>query len=783
MSPRAPRRYFPTVTHWGNFLVEVAGERIVAVHPYADDPHPSPIGQSLANSRDPNCRIDQPMVRRGYLEHGLRSDGAARGREPFVAVSWDEALELTAQALSTVKREHGNASIYGGSYGWASAGRFHHAQSQLHRFLKQFGGYTESDRTYSAAAGEVLLPHILGSDLYTLFLHTTPWREVMTQGELVVCFGGVNPKNLQVVMGGPGAHTAPDQLRACRRAGVKFINISPIRADLPDYVEAEWIPLRPATDTALILALCHTLVVDGLHDQPFLDRYCVGFARFRAYLEGADNGQPKDAEWAAAITTVPAATIRDLAHRMARSRTFMPMGWSLQRGEHGEQPFWAGTVLMAMLGQIGLPGAGIGHGVGSLHTIGFMGRRLIPFKWAAFEQGENSLESLIPVARITDLLEKPGQPFDYDGRRLTYPDIKMIYWVGGNPFHHHQDLNRLRRAWARPQCVIVNEQVWTATARHADIVFPITTSLERNDVGLNTFDHYLSPMPQALPPFAQARNDYEVFSALAERLGFAAGFTEGRSELEWVRHLYDESRARAAAAAVELPDFATFWAGEHFSIAPQLDECEFLLEAFRRDPEAHPLGTPSGKIEIYSETIAGFGYDDCPGHPVWLDKEEWLGAPRAAHYPLHLISNQPRPRLHSQLDFGDVSRATKIQDREPVSLHPSDAAARGIKSGALVRLFNDRGACLAGARLSEDLRPGVIELATGAWFDPLETEDGLGLDSHGNPNVLTRDVGTSKLGQGPTAHSCLVEVEAYTGPVPPVRSFMPPEILRSRDTQ
>ena len=773
------RRLTPTVTHWGNFLVETLDDELVAVHNYDDDPHPSSIGQALLDTRNPNVRIDQPMVRQSYLEHGHRAGGAGRGREPFVAVTWERALALAAQALSRTKARYGNAAIYGGSYGWASAGRFHHSQSQLHRFLKQFGGYTESDRTYSAAAGEVLLPHILGSDLYTLFLNTTPWDDVRDHGEVVLCFSGVSPKNLQVVMGGPGAHTASDQLHACARAGIEFINLSPLRSDLPDSINARWIPIRPATDTALILALCHTLVVEDLHDQAFLDRYTVGFAQFRDYLLGHRDGVAKSAEWSAILTKVPAETVREIAQLIAHKRTFIPMGWALQRAEHGEQPFWAATVLMAMLGQFGLPGAGIGHGVGSLHTIGFMGRRLIPFRWSSFEQGDNPIDSVIPVARVTDMLEKPGQSFDYDGRRLTYPDIQLIYWCGGNPFHHHQDLNRLRAAWARPECVIVNEQVWTATARHADIVFPITTSLERNDVAFNTFDHFVSPMPQALSPYADARSDYATFSALAAQLGFAEQFTEGRDEMQWVRHIYESSRQRAATHGVTLPDFTTFWAGQHFSIASQLEERPLIFEAFREDPVRHPLGTPSGRIEIYSDTIAAFGYDDCPGHPVWLDKQEWLGAPRAALYPLHMISNQPAPRLHSQLDFSAGSRATKVAGREPVTMHPSDAARRGINANSIVRIFNDRGACLAGVRLSEDIWPGVIQIATGAWYDPIDTDDGLGLDLHGNPNVLTRDVGTSRLGQGPTAHSCLVEVEPYRGPLTEIRVFNKPEIIRN----
>jgi biotin/methionine sulfoxide reductase len=189
------------------------------------------------------------------------------------------------------------------------------------------------------------------------------------------------------------------------------------------------------------------------------------------------------------------------------------------------------------------------------------------------------------------------------------------------------------------------------------------------------------------------------------------------------------------------------------------------------------LRTPSGKIELYSETVAGFGYDDCPGHPVWLESAEWLGAPRAQRFPLALVANNPATRLHGQLDMGPYSQAAKVQGREPVRIHPDDATARHIADGDVVRLFNDRGACLAGAVLSNDVRPGVVQLSTGAWFDPDDPTAEQAMCVHGNPNVLTRDVGTSRLSQGCSGQHALVEVERYTGVLPPVRAFTPPPIV------
>jgi biotin/methionine sulfoxide reductase len=761
-----------TSTHWGTYEVEVAGNRVVALRPFDRDPDPSPIGEGLVDAVEAECRIAQPMVRAGYLAGGPAAGGAGRGAEPFVAVSWDRALDLVAAELRRVRDRHGNETIYAGSYGWASAGRFHHAQSQLRRFMNLLGGHVFHKNSYSLAAADVILPHVIG-DLYSLLGQHTPWPVIAAHGQLVVAFGGMPAKNAQVNSGGVGRHAMREGLRQCRDAGVRFVNLGPLRDDVEEWLGAEWLPLDPGTDTAVMLGLAHTLLAEGLHDQAFLDRYCVGFDRFRAYVLGEADGVPKTAEWAAAISKLPAAQIRNLARRMAGSRTLVTVSWSLQRADHGEQPFWMAMALAAMLGQIGLPGGGVGFGYGAIHGIG---HAVADVKWASVPQGANPVRTFIPVSRIADMLLSPGATIDYDGTRVTFPDIKLVYWAGGNPFHHHQDLNRLLVAWRRPETIIVHEPWWTPLARHADVVFPATTTLERNDLGAAGFDGFAIAMRQAIPPVGEARSDFEIFRGLAERLGVADRFTEGRSEMEWVRELYEVSRRRLAGSEAALPDFDTFWR-DGFAELPPPRRPVVMLEAFREDPAAHPLRTPSGKLEIFSETIAGFGYDDCPGHPVWLEPREWLGAGLAARYPLHMISNQPRTRLHSQLDPGKTSRSSKIADREPIWIHPEDAAARGIATGDVVRVFNDRGACLAGALVTDAVRPRVVQLATGAWYDPLEPGRVGTLDRHGNPNVLTRDEGCSRLSQGPCAQSTLVEVERYAGPVPPVTAFEPPPIV------
>lgn len=762
-------RHVQTSLHWGAYQVEVEADRIVAARPFPADPDPSPIGLSIPDVVQHPCRIPQPMVREGWLERGPEHHGGGRGREPFIPVSWEKALDLVAGELRRVRDSFGNSAIFAGSYGWASAGRFHHAQSQLHRFLNGFGGYVRSVNAYSFAAAEVIVPHVLGHDWRSVREAATSWPVIARHTELVVTFGGLALKNAQVSAGGIGRHTTRGWLERCRKNGVEFVNVSPVRDDAADFLEAEWLAPRPNTDTALMLGLAYTLVREGLHDRAFLEKYCVGFEAFRAYLMGETDGQPKDPEWAAARCGIPADTVRDLARRMAARRTLITLSWSLQRADHGEQPYWMAAVLAAMLGEIGLPGAGIGYGYGA---TGADGNPVKYIKRLTLPQGVNPVEPFIPVARITDMLLNPGEPFDYNGQRLRYPDIRLVYWCGGNTFHHHQDLNRLVEAWQRPETIIVHEPWWNPQARHADIVLPATTALERNDIGTAPADPMVFAMARAIPPVGEARNDYDIFSGLADRLGFKDGFTEGRLEKDWLSHLYDTLRGEFIRDGIELPPFDAFWSAGHITLPTEGEE-KVLLAGFREDPAAHPLPTPSGRIEIFSETIAGFGYDDCPGHPAWLEPEEWLGGEKAARFPLHLISNQPATRLHSQYDPGAVSMDSKVRGREPLLIHPATATARGIEDGTVVRVYNDRGACLAGARVTDNVSPDVVVLATGAWFDP---EAPGGLERHGNPNVLTLDKGTSRLAQGPISQTALVEVQAFEGDLPPVQAFTPPEL-------
>lgn len=749
-----------SLSHWGAFRAEVVDDKLVSVAPFEHDPNPTPLIGAWPEMLTSPMRIMRPAVRKGWL---AGDGGAARGDDDFVAVPWDEALDMVSAEIGRVRDAHGNQALFAGSYGWSSAGRVHHARTLIRRFYNCLGGFTDQTTNYSYGAAMAFIPRVVGVK-NAIGSSLTSFATIRDHCDVMLAMGGIPRKNWEVNSGGFGHHRYETFLGAV--AGrMRLVNVSPYRDDVEAAYPCEWLPIRPNTDTALLLALMQVLVSDGSHDKAFLDRYSSGADELIAYLQGEVDGEVKSPLWAEDITGIPAAEIEALARSLIGKRVLITATWSLQRARHGEQPYWATIALSAMLGQIGLPGGGFAFGYGSSNG---MGNPHYATPLYSLPTGQNGTGFAIPCARVSDLLLNAGQTFRFDGSDYTYPKIELVHWAGGNPFHHHQDLNRLREAFRQPQTVIVNECYWTSTARHGDIVLPATTVLERNDIGGASRDPYIFAMHQAVQPVGEARDDYDIFASLAQRLGAGHSFTEGRSTDEWVRFAWQQISEALSGRGIEPPDFDAFWERGYFEM-PEPRQNYVMFADYREDPEKHRLPTPTGRIELASAQIRQMTDGELPGHPAWLDPEEWLGARLAKTYPLHLLTPQPERRLHAQMDWSAHSREGKICERELLRLHPDDAAERGIQDGDAVRLFNDRGACFAIARLDDGLVRGAALLPTGATYDP----DGA-MDRNSNPNVLTRDIGTSELGQGCAAQSCLIEVEKLSGELPPLRVNSPP---------
>lgn len=753
-----------TSSHWGTYQFDPA-EMPVRLVPFSADPDPSVIGQGWQEaSLDRQVRIKRPAIRKGWL---AQDQGAQRCNDNFVEVPWDEALDITADVLGKTIDNHGNRAIFGGSYGWASAGRFHHAQSQLRRFLNLSGGYTSMRNTYSHAAAEVLLPRVIGFSNKEFEEELTTWPLIAEHCTFMLAFGGVSTRTAQIASGGTTAHDVGYWMTRAAGNGMKTLCISPLASDCDALPGLSWQSIRPGSDTALMMALTHELIVNDWADRGFIARCVSGWQPYEDYLCGTSDGVVKSADWAAPLCDIASEDIRALAARLQGEKVMVSLTWGIQRADHGEQPIWAGLALAAALGQIGQPGAGFGFGYGSTN-MGGRPQRFI--RWPAMSQGTAKVLDFIPVARIADMLLDPGASYTYDGEIRTYPDIKLVYWAGGNPFHHHQDLARLEQAWMRPETVIVHDHSWTATARRADIVLPCTAPLERDDLMLNPRDNRLVYMSRLTEPIAHARDDFVIFGGLAERLGFFEKFTEGRDVESWLRHLWDQTCAVAAEEGLDLPDFETF--REIGMVQPQMDDRNHIAFAeFIADPANASLKTPSGRIEIFSDRIAALDLSDCVGHPAWYPPTE--GTFDAAKDVFHLISNQPKTRLHGQLDNGPVSKASKTKGRETCTMQTDAALALGFAAGDVILLQNARGGCLAGLRLDPDMRADCIVLPTGAWLDIQDTPTGR-ICVHGNPNMLTIDKGTSGLGQGNIAHTAVVTVSKWKSPLPDITVRKPP---------
>lgn len=762
---RAAQKGILTGAHWGAFEAIVENGRMIATQPVKDDPYPNELIEMAPYQVHADNRVKYPMVRKSWLEGGPGSRTELRGRDEWVRVSWDKATELVAGEISRIQRDHGPQAIHAGSYGWKSVGMFHNCRTLLQRMMNLSGGFLGYAGDYSTGAAQVIMSHVVGS--MEVYEQQTAWPNVIENSQLVVLWG-CNPMITLKNSWNMPDHYGQTGFAALKEKGTRVISIDPLHNDSAQFLNAEWIAPRPYTDSALLLGVAHTLLTEKLHNPDFLNTYTVGFDKFAAYLLGKEDNQPKTAEWAADISGVSADEIRTLARDMAKQRTMIMSGWGIQRQHHGEQQHWLLVTVAAMLGQIGQPGGGFGFSYHYSSGGSPTAKGGILSGISAGNAPKNS-PTPIPVARIADCLANPGKTIDFNGSKITYPDVKMVYVAGGNPFHHHQDTNNLVKAWQRPETIVVNEPYWTATAKHADIVLPATTSYEHNDLemGGDYSQLYVFPMHQCVQPQHESRNDFDIFAAISEKLGVAEAFTEGKDETQWLKSMYDDMQIQARAARVALPLFDMFWNSNNYVRfpVPQANTQWVRFADFRENPLLNPLGTPSGKIEIHSDAIAKMNYADCQGIPTWMPPHEWYRGPEAAQYPLSLNTAHPINRLHSQLDNTPLRKKYAVADREAIAINTEDAQKRGITDGDLVRAFNSRGQILVGAIVTNDVRPGVVRVSEGAWFDPADPSKPGSICKNGNINCLTFDIGSSSLAQGNCGHMAQLEIEKYQGPV------------------
>ena len=786
-----------SATHWGATEVTIKNGIIEESKALAFDPNPSLMNKVLKDRTYSETRVLYPYVREGFLKNGHKSDTTKRGKEKFIRVSWDEVNTIIYNEIARCQKEYGPESIYAGSYGWFGVGNLNNPQTLLKRMLNLTGGFVDSKGTYSTGAIAVVTPIVMGTNHY--FRHTS-LENIAKHTDNVILIGN-DLYNTTQINWEVACHKSYDGLVSIKKASqsrkMNIISIDPQITDTSKFFNARNIQIKPGTDVALMVSIANYLYTNKLYSENFIKKYTIGFDKFRDYFMGTTDSIEKTPKWASAITGINEKEIIELAKLMVKGKTMLMPGWSLQRQEHGEQGNWVIYALGAMIGQVGTDGGGFGvsyHGdgnVGSTERIGVAVPGITvgkPMTYNAstgvaaasinsFEQAFS--EKAIPVAKITEMLLNPGQTIDYNGKKVTFADTKLVYWAGGNPMHHQEDRNTLIKAWHKPQVIINQDPYWTASSRMADIVLPACTEIERDDISYvgSESKTALIALKKGIDPLGESKSDYEIFAGIAEKFGRKDLFTEKKDALQWAESFYAESVVLAQAKNITLPSFKDFWEQGYFEFTQMLPGGDNFIafKDFIKDPLEYPLGTPSGKIEIFSKKVASYGYADCEGFPKYYEPSEYLGNAKS-DYPFHLISPHPRHRLHSQLNNTYLREAYEVNGREPIMIHPDNAKEKGIKEGDVVLVTSRRGKVLAGAVITKDIRKDVVLIHEGAWYDPEQPGEIGTLCVHGDVNVLTMDKGTSKLAQGNVAHTALVNIEKFKGKIPPVKVFSKPAL-------
>ncbi|MUK64194.1 molybdopterin-dependent oxidoreductase [Aliivibrio fischeri] len=754
----------PHASHWGPFNAIVKAGVLVGIQPRKElDAMPTEmLTEGLIGRVYDKTRVKYPMVRASYLADPKGDTKPhLRGKEPFVRVSWDTALSLVADAIQTTATEHGNEAIFSSSYGgWSHAGLMR-PQVLQGRFFNLIGGQSTTTGDYSGGASQVILPHVIGD--MEVYSPQTAWPVIQENTEIFVLIGCDPWKNNRIEFR-VADHQMYSHWKQFAENGIQFISINPQQTRTDDELDAEWVKIVPNTDTALFLAMAQHVYVNDLHDTAYLDRYTEGADKYIDHLMGKNDGIVKSPEWAAKITGIPAEDIQKMAIRFATSKTQFAAGWSLQRADHGEMIHWAIINFAAMLGKIGKPGEGVGfswhYGNGGMPQSG----KTLPI---GLSQGKNPVSAICPASRISEMLMNPGKSFTRDGIEYTYPDVKMVYNAGNNLLSHQQDTNELINALnEKVETFVCQDPWWCASSRYADIVLPATSTLERNDLssGGTYSNDKIYAMRQVIKPYGESLDDFEIFRKLAEIFNVEDKFTDGLA--------FDDILKRAYHASSATLSFDEFWKnGVALLPVPQEANKWVRHGDFYQDPDKHPLHTTSGKIELYCQDIANFDVQNCPPMPTFLEPFEYLG--NAKPNQVHVVSPHPYMRLHSQLANTEVRKYESVQGRQYVLINDMDAQKHGIRSGQLVEIYNERGRVIAGAKVSDQIMPGVISLEEGAWLQ----FDSQGRCNSGSINVLTSSQACSDLSQANSANTCLAYIQRCRDPESSNLAFEPPRTV------
>lgn len=708
------------------------------------------------------CLRGRSMRQRLYsaerLQYPMKRVGK-RGEGKFERISWDEALDTITAKLKDTIAQYGNDSVYfqygSGSYALVSS------RHSAMRFLNQIGGYLSFYGDYSAGQLGTVWPYLYGVGIYSS--DSGSLMSQIANAKLYVSFGN----NTSVTRGSGIGQTW--ELACAREAGkTRTILVDPIYTDSMLGKEDEWVPIRPGTDAALCEGIAYVLITENLVDQVFLDAYCVGYdektlpasapanSDYKSHILGKGlDKTPKTPAWAAKICGVPAAAITRIAREIGTAKpAFISTGWSAQRQAAGEQTARAIAMLPILTGNVGLAGTNPGAREGDSS----LGEPFLP-------RPANPVKASISHFAWTNAIDRGAEmTAKRDGVRgvdkLRVP-IKFMWVQQSNTLiNQHSDVNKTHRILqdeSKCEFIMVIDNQMTPSARYADILLPDTMTMETVDIAADGYAsgkfNFLVAMQQAVKPRFEERSAYEICRELAKRFGIEDKFTEGRTQMQWVEWIYEQTRKKYPE---QLPAFEEFW--KRGLVKVQVPNNHGIaMKKFRDDPVANKLSTPSGKIEIYSERLAKIAaeWELPPGDvitpvPQYCDTWESHRDPKTKQYPLQAFGYHGQGRTHST-----YHNVPWLREAHPdlLSMNPIDADKRGLKNGDRVQVFNDRGALELPVKVTPRIIPGVVALPQGAWYKSRRN----GVDEGACINTLTSHR-PSPLAKSNPSHTNLVEV-------------------------
>ena len=724
---------------------------------------------SLENRSIRPCVRGRSIRQRMYSPDRLktplkRKPGTKRGAGEWEEISWEQALDEVAAGIDKFRKDpqYGPQSVHV-IYGTGTTGGNITRRNPLRSLLAASGGYLYYQADYSTAQITAAAPFTYGAGTNSNSF------EDAKNARLQVQFGN---NGHETRMSGGGEVFVSSQVK--KQSGVRTIIIDPRYSETALVLGDQWIPIRPGTDAALVAAISYVLYTENLVDQEFCDRYVIGHDEehmpegipagnsYRSYVlgEGGIHTEAKTPEWAASITGIPAQTIVNLAREIGTAKPCaITQGWGPQRQANGENSARAIFNLAILTGNVGIPGGGTGAREGSYS---------IPIK--RWSEGTNPNPITIPVFMWTEAIERGREMTALNasikgGDRLG-TDIKVIISHASNTLvNQHSDSFRtvkLLEDDTKCELIVTIDTTMNPSTSMADYVLPDAMSTEQPDWVPNGSAGdlgYAIYTQAAVPPLFNCKPTFEILTELAKRWGVLEEWSQGKTQQEWVDQLVEESRATVP----EIP--ASLDALREVGVVRQRNPKGnyVALADFRADPEANPLKTESGKIEIFSKKLYEmaqewtweFAQPDTVGHkltalPEYI--ETWEGPEEArgsVDFPLQCIGHHFKGRTHSTYHESPWLREAH---RQQVWINTLDAQARGIAQDDEVIVESRRGKVRIEAHVTNRIIPGTVSVPQGAWF-----KDEAGVDVGGSVNSLT-SWNPSPLAKGNTQHTVTVQV-------------------------